>query len=201
VRYRGASRVSNVSPITAAWAPMKKSGNAEVLLPPRARFDRWTLAARKAADQGKLARTNRSSDNVASRASTVEKPSDTSLKITWLIRTGPRSSARARCSPDHPAQFASSVMRSSSTFESTSVPSVTPGQRHDLVGAQVAVSAAEQSVDHSAASPGRTVHRDDAGGAGVDHDLHLVTGFQAELTADLLGDGDLALAGYPHLVR
>src|ERR1700754_2968308 len=121
--------------------------------------------------------------------------------MTWLTRTGPRSSAAASCLLDQSAHVGSLVIRSSSTFESTRVArssSLTSGERHDLAGGQRHITPAEQRFDHSLTATTRTLGWDDASRAIVDHDVYLVARFEPELPAHLLRDGDLTLAGDTH---
>src|SRR5947199_10472665 len=81
-----------------------------------------------------------------------------------LISVGPRSSASASCVADHSLQRGSSVKRSSSTFESTTVPAaggllVATGERHDLVGAHRDGSAAPHPACDGLSSRGLGAHQ------------------------------------------
>src|SRR6476619_7513886 len=124
--------------------------------------------------------------------------------MTWLITTGPRSSAAASCCPDHSAHPGSLVSRSSRTFESTRVAlssSLATGEGHDLVGTQGDLATAQQGFDHPCAPPAWAAQGDYPGDPVLDHDVHLVARLQPQVPADLLGDRDLTLARDPHPVR
>src|SRR5680860_1594770 len=120
------------------------------------------------------------------------------------MTTGPFSTAAPSCSADQVSHDGSSVSTSRRTFESTSVPreaSATARHRHDLVGAQVDVSLAEQGIDDAASSPGHAVRRHDPRETVLDHDVDLVPRLETESVPHVLGDRDLPLAGDPHPVR
>src|SRR5215216_5778999 len=120
-----------------------------------------------------------------------------------LMISAPACAASASCSADQPPHSGSSVTTSRMTLLSTSVAGTSAsGQLHDLIGGESTRTAPAHVLDERTAAlrAARAGGLLDAHGVAVDLEFHLGVRQQAEPVPDFERDGDLSLAGDPHLV-